>query len=120
MSLSHSDDLLSRSREFLDAAQDSFEKERYNVAYDDARQAAELACKAILQETEGDYPRSHEVQGRMFQRDRIPDGIEARELSRLLGDYNRGRYAFDDPVDEDEARDALKLARTLHEAARSA
>lgn len=118
MSTSHVEDLIARAQEFLDAAEDSFEKERYNVAYDDARQAAELACKAILQQTEGEYPKSHQVAGRMFDRERIPDGVDATDLSGLLGDYTRGRYGFDNPVTDDEVKAALRLARTLLEAAR--
>lgn len=53
----------------------------------------------------------------MYERDLIPGEVTPRDLSRLLGDYNRGRYGFEDPVTEEEAGDALRLARTLLDAA---
>lgn len=117
MSRDHVDELRSRAREFLEAAEDSRAKARYNAAYDDARQATELACKAILQREDGEYPKQHQVAGRMYERGLIPSQVTPKDLSRLLGDYNRGRYGFEDPVTEAEAGDALRLARTLLESA---
>lgn len=105
--------LKERAQEYLEAAEDSLKEGRLNVAYDEARTAAELAAKATLAGKTGSFPRDHNPAGKLFQEGLVPEGMNPKELSRLLGDHTRGTYGFQDPVEEEEVEDAVRTARKL-------
>ena len=102
--------LLERAEEFLDAARDSLARGRYNVAFEEARTAAELGCKALLVMATGDYPRSHNVVPALHHARLTPKGLDAKALGAFLGASNRGVYGFDEPVGEEEARQGVAMA----------
>lgn len=105
-----------RARQNLEAAEDSLAKDRLDVAFEEARTAAELYGKALLLQKTGDYPRDHRVGSALHQAGLIPATLDARKLSRLLASYTRGNYGFQEPVAAEEVIEALAMARTLRDA----
>lgn len=105
--------LRDRAREFLEAARTSLAAERFNVAFDEARDAAELAAKALLCRRDGTYPAAHNVAGPLQTARLIPRGLSPKALSRLLSAASRGRYGISEPVTRVEAKDAVAAAEAL-------
>lgn len=108
--------LLARAREYLDASESSFKAARYNVAYEEARTAAELYTKALILRRSGSYPRDHNVAGPAANLKVLPEAVPAKRLSDLLQDYTRGTYGLRNPPNRVEVKDALALARALGDA----
>ncbi|MBI4393343.1 MAG: HEPN domain-containing protein [Euryarchaeota archaeon] len=102
-----------RAREYLEAAELAFKNKLFNVAYEEARTAAELAAKVLLIRAGHSPGRDHNPAGQLAFRRLVPDGMSERALSRFLGDSSRGGYGFDEPVPSNEARDGLAMARAL-------
>lgn len=102
-----------RAKEYLAAAEASYEGRRFAVAYDEARTAAELASKAILSRAGLTFKKEHNVAGDLRDASLLPTGIGASSLSRLLGDASRGTYGFDTPPSRVEAKDAIATAKAL-------
>lgn len=103
---------LERAQEFLAAAQDNLDARRCNVAHEDARTAAELAGKALLQHASGSHPRRHAIGGDLHQLGLLPPDIDARAVARLLKERTRADYGFG-PVDAADAAKALGIADAL-------
>lgn len=112
--------LTERAEEYLEAARSSAEANRHSVAFDEARTACELFCKALLLAKTGTYPRDHNVAGPLYHAGLVPPGLDPRTLSNLLKSHTKGTYGFDDaPTGEDVAW-ALDIAERLAEHARRA
>lgn len=105
-----------RARQFLEAAEDSRRARRLDAGFEDARTSAELSAKALLQRAGLGYPSDHNVAGVLHQAGLTPLAVNPKQLSRLLRQYTRGNYGFDDPVSETELDDAIALARAMLEA----
>lgn len=106
--------LMERARQRLASARDDLTSARYDVGYESARAAAELAGKAMMLAKLGSYPsKDHNVAGPLAQAKLIPADVSPKELSRLLDDYARGDYGFDRPVEARELRAALRLAERM-------
>lgn len=110
--------MMERARQRLEPAQDDLSRARYDVGFESARAAAELAGKAMLLAQTGSYPtKDHDVAGHLVQAKLIPADVSPKDLSRFLDDYTRGDYGFDRPVEPRELRKAIALAeRMLDEA----
>lgn len=99
------------AREWLEAAEAEALAGRHLVAFESARHAAELACKAILLLRVGSYPKMHDVSGLLSQREMLPSGVSGRSLSRLLSAFTSGTYGEGRPVDAPLVTSALHVAR---------
>lgn len=111
--------ILDRAEQRLASALDDQASGRLDVGYESARAAAELAAKALLLAKTGSYPtKDHNVAGHLVQARLVPQDMSAKELSSFLGDYTRGDYGFDMPVEARELRAALQRARRLIEEAK--
>lgn len=102
-----------RAREFQAAAKLSFDAGHLNVAFEEARTAAELAAKLLLFRAAGERPKDHNPAGRLQELKLLPTGVGAKDLSLLLGQFSRGAYGFNESVSEAEARQALKIASKM-------
>lgn len=115
--MTSADDLRASAREWLAAAEDEREANRYNVAFEAARHAAELAAKAILYESTGSYPdRKHDVSGPLAQNNLVPQGVRASDLSKLLSEFTLGTYGFGRTVHKKDVNQAIRLARRMVDA----
>lgn len=102
-----------RAQEFLDAVQILAEAGLLNAAFDDAPHASELAGKSLLLLHEGAYPRKHQIAGELNQAALIPDGVTAKQVSKVLGAWTTGRYGFSDRVGIDDVELAIRVAESL-------
>lgn len=109
--------ILERAEEHLKAAQTCLAAGLLNPAYELARTAAELYGKALILKRLGSYPRDHNVSGELRHRRLLPDDVSPTDLSKLLEDYTRGGYGFEEPVEAREARKAIAIATRLREEA---
>lgn len=109
----HAKDLARRARDWHRMAELGFEDGRHEAAYECARTACELAGKALLQEKVGRYARSHEIQGDLFREGLIPAAVNAKRLSKLMGDVTRGTYGVGPRVSASEASSAVALAKAM-------
>lgn len=104
--------LMALAGEYLESAASNLDAERFHVAFESARHAAELAGKAPLLDARGDYPKSHDVGRPLAAAGLVPPGISPAALDRFLAQYLRGRYGGD-VVDASSAREALRMARVV-------
>lgn len=97
-----------------------------NVAYDEARHAAEVAGKALYLAKNGSElvadhgkgrGRGHAIGGQLAQGGLIPEAVSERALSKLLRSRNRGAYGFFDTVEKDQITDAIQIASAMIAAA---
>ncbi|HUR68117.1 MAG TPA: HEPN domain-containing protein [Candidatus Thermoplasmatota archaeon] len=102
--------LVSGSEEWLAAARDELAAGRNRVAFESARHAAELACKALLLRATGSYPKTHDVSGQLAQTGALPSGITGRRLSRFLADFTAGTYGFSRELTGAHVEDAIQMA----------
>lgn len=105
--------LAQRATEWLRAAKQAYREHLYNAAYELGRTAAELASKALLFRAKGTYPKEHNVAGALHQHRLLPAGVSETKLSRLLADFTRGSYGFNEPVEPAEAKRAIDLASQI-------
>lgn len=98
------------AREWLEAARSEALAGRHHVAFEAARHAAELACKAILMDATGSYPKKHDVTGPLAQAGRLPLGVDGRALSRLFGAFTAGTYGFDETMTPERVARAIAIA----------
>lgn len=111
--------ILARAEQRIASARDDVRAERFDVGYESARAAAELAGKALLLAKTGAYPtKDHNVSGALHQQKLLPTSVSAKDLSKLLGDYTRGDYGFDRPANAREVRQALVIAVEMLDHAR--
>lgn len=109
----HAQDLARRATDWQRMAELGLQDGRLEAAYECARTACELAGKALLQEKLGRYARSHEIQGDLFRERLIPAAVNAKRLSKLLGDFTRGTYGVGPRVSSSEASSAVALAKAM-------
>lgn len=110
--------MMDRARQRLASAKDDLASDRFDVGYESARAAAELAGKAMLLAKLGSYPnKDHNVAGPLAQAKLVPADVSPKELSRFLDDYARGDDGFDKPVEARELRAAIQLAERMIRAA---
>lgn len=102
-----------RAHEFLAAAKTNFDAGHLNVAFEEARTAAELAAKLLLFRATGERPRDHNPTGRLQQLRILPPGVSPKDLSGLLGQATRGAYGFNEPVSVQDASHAIRLAAKM-------
>lgn len=113
------DQLVEAAEMWLEAGRSEFESKRYPVAFEALRTAAELAAKAILLRATGSFPQSHAVAGPLVQNKLHPEGVNARELHKLLSSFTLGAYGFDKPIHAREVQAALRIAGRMVRACRS-
>lgn len=104
-------ELKERAEEFLEAARLLANVELWNAAFDDARQAAELASKGLLLMHHGSYPRKHQVAGELNDAGLIPPSVTAKQVSRVLGAWTLGRYGFADRIERHNSMKGFRLPR---------
>ncbi|MFA5862315.1 MAG: HEPN domain-containing protein [Candidatus Thermoplasmatota archaeon] len=115
--MDESQKLISLAEDYWESARDNLAKQRYNVAFEAARHAAELAGKAMLLRKIGDFPKRHDIGGDLHRAKLVPVGVDAATLDEFLADYLRGRYEWDE-ADPKEAQRAVALARKMLDAAK--
>lgn len=101
--------------QFLESARESLAASppRLAVALDEARTAAELAGKALLLLQNGSYPKVHAIGGDLYHSGLIPQGVDAKRLSRLLRAHTRGEYGYHLEFSVEEAQEAIQMAHIL-------
>lgn len=104
------------AEEYLDSALADFEANRYHVAYENARTAAEIAGKALLLQAQGSYPQKHAIGGDLFQAGLIPKHLDPRRVSRLLKERTRADYGYLEPIPPDEISEAIEIAKSFLQA----
>jgi hypothetical protein len=112
------DGLLQRAEGYLRTAQSAAENGDVMPAYENARTAAELAAKSMLQRKGLPFGKEHNVASDLVQAGLWPSGQPGKRLSKFLQDYTRGIYGFDEPVRAADLGRALRLAGDLLAAAR--
>lgn len=106
--------MISRAEQRLASAKDDLAAKRYDVGYESARAATELAAKALLLAKSGSYPtKDHNVAGHLQQAKALPVDVSPKALSRFLDSYTRGDYGFAQPAAPRELRAALAMAESM-------
>lgn len=108
--------LADRARQYHATAESARAAGHLDAAFENARTAAELACKSLLEHAGVPYPEEHNVAGAMVRHGLWTRG-RAAPLSKLLQEYVRGVYSLHRPVSGQEARRATQLAGTVIAAA---
>ncbi|MBI4393269.1 MAG: HEPN domain-containing protein [Euryarchaeota archaeon] len=114
------EELMKGAEEWLAAAKENLAAGRFHTAFESARQAAELAAKALLSRKSGKYPSDHMVAGPLFQAGLLPEGVDGKRLHKLLSRFTLGTYGFDETVHRSEVQDAVRLAERMVKALRAA
>jgi len=107
-----SEALCRRAKQFLRTARLAH-RDDMDAAYENARLAAELAGKALLAHAGAANDRDHNVAPALVKNALIPAGPLAKDLSRFLQDYNRGRYGVNEPVGVADVEQAFRLAEWM-------
>jgi HEPN domain-containing protein len=97
----------------LDAARAEAQARRLRVAFESARHAAELACKALLVHRVGHSPKTHLVAGDLAKAGLLPTGLSGRELHRLLAEFTLGTYGFDRELTTEDVDEAIRIASAV-------
>lgn len=111
--------LLERAEGYLLTARAAFDAGLRPQAFENARTAAELAAKSVLQRAGIRYGKEHNVARELVTAGGWPPGEPAKRLSKFLEDFTRGVYGFHEPVTSREAERALRLASEVIEHAKS-
>jgi len=112
------DGLLQRAEGYLRTAQSAADNGDTMPAYENARTAAELAAKFMLEKKGIPFSKEHNVAPDLVKAGLWPGGEVGKRLSKFLQDYTRGVYGFDEPVRTADLSRALRLAGDLLAAAR--
>lgn len=114
--------LLRRAKWFLEEAEDSLEKRRYDLACFLAEQSAQLRVKAALLRVIGDYPKLHQLRLLLNMlgdalhscRDMVMRFIRENRslLSELEDAYLLARYGVKE-YDADDAKEMLETAKRI-------
>lgn len=105
-----------RAQQYLRAAEFSRREGDFDAAFENARTAAELAGKSLLEAAGVPYEEEHNVAGALTHHNLMPPNVEGRRLSRLLAQFTRGVYGFREPIHERDVEEALRMARRLIQA----
>jgi HEPN domain-containing protein len=106
--------MIARAEQRLASAKDDAAAGRYDVGFESARAATELAAKALLLTKTGSYPtKDHNVAGHLHRAKLLPPDIAPKALSHFLDAYTRGDYGFAEPVEPRELRTAIKMAELM-------
>jgi len=116
-------DYLILSQEYLEMAETSLSNGKYRVAVDTAYNAAESCARGLLLLKLPEPPRSHRGLITKFGEQYTKDGPLPKKLGSTLNTMlefrDRARYDANFPMGEEEAQDAIELARTLMQALES-
>lgn len=111
--------LLNLAREYLEGAEQATAGRHWRLAVDAAYNAAELAVKSLILKADDDLSGSHGGLigrfGELFIKTAVYEKSLGRELNRALQRRNEARYRYTSTLREDEAKEAIELARRLIE-----
>lgn len=107
------DDLRAGAEDWLATAEESHAVRRYHVAFEAARQSAELAGKALLLRAMGRFPKERAKAGPLAQTHLLPPEVDGRELQKLLREFTLGTDGFDRAVDAAGVARAISTARAM-------
>jgi HEPN domain-containing protein len=106
---------LNRSKNFLEAAQERFEKEDWDLTCFFSEQAIQLYLKATLLELGGEFPRTHSVRQLFANLSQFSDKTieyDRKSLRFIEDSYFNAKY-LDYTYEKEDALDALNIVKKL-------
>jgi HEPN domain-containing protein len=106
---------LARSNNFLEATQERFEKQDWDLTCFFSEQAIKLYLKAVLLELGGEFPRSHSIRqlfANLFQFSEKKIEYDRKSLRFIEDAYFNARY-LDYKYEKEDASDALQIVNKL-------
>lgn len=91
--------------------------EQAQVAFDEARHAAEVFGKILYARKTGSLlGKQHAIGGILSKQGLIPAAFEPATVSRFFQEHTRGAYGYLEELDGSEVRAAIRIAEVFREA----